>query len=221
MAIDFRASQVQTNKIIASGSTGTGAQLLIYGIAGQDSVSPNQGIINPAAFGTGSIGTDIFLFISGTISASSAPAVSTFGGDLIVSGVLMSRMTKTFLFIGSYAATSATASNAQVTGQALLSPHEVPMRSVVLRTILSTTDPAVTSSVQLWNITSGSFVHIGGAGITTLNTVSSTPVTLTSVDLNSATNFSSTSAAIYEVRVYIATGSAQTIHGSSMFVCGA
>lgn len=220
MAIDFRASQVQTNKLIATGSTGTGAKILIYGIDVDDTTQPNQGIIDAAKFDTTHIGTDTFLYVSGTITASAGGGVSVFGGDVVVSGALMSMKTKTFLFVGSYVATSATSSNAQVAGQALLSPHEVPMRSTVLRTILSTTNASVTSSVQLWNVTSGAFVHIGGAGITTLNTVSTTPVTLTSVELSTATNFSSTSAAIYEVRTYIATGSASSVHGSSMFVCG-
>lgn len=218
MTIDFRASQIQTKQIIASGSTGTGAKLLVYGIGSQDTGSPNSGLINPSAFATSSIGTDIFLYVSGTVTASSSPAVSVFGGDLYVSGTLQSGMTKFFLLVGSYVATSATASNAQVAGQAYLSTSEVPSRNIRLRTILSTTNASVTSSVQLWNVTSGSFVHIGGAGVTELTTVSTTPVLLTSSNLLTTTNFS-TGSAIYEVRVYIATGSASAVHGSSMFAC--
>jgi hypothetical protein len=63
MTLDFRASQIQTNKLISSGSSGTatGASLLIYPHSADDATAPNQGYINQAAFNTGSIGTDIFL----------------------------------------------------------------------------------------------------------------------------------------------------------------
>ena len=48
MPIDFRASQIQTNKIIASGSTGTetGAQIVVYSHLADDGTSPNQGFID-------------------------------------------------------------------------------------------------------------------------------------------------------------------------------
>lgn len=65
MTIDFRSSQIQTNKIIASGSTGTNAELLIYGHENEGSPS-NTGVINSTKFPTSSIGTDVFLFVSGS-----------------------------------------------------------------------------------------------------------------------------------------------------------
>lgn len=89
MTIDFRASQVQTNKIITSGSTGTGAKLLVYDISAQDTSSPNQGIIDPALFDTTGIGEDIFLFVSGTLSTGSSTDRNTaFGGTVLLSGNL-------------------------------------------------------------------------------------------------------------------------------------
>lgn len=45
MAYDFRASQVRTNKLITSGSTGTPAKLLVYDISA-DGTPANQGNIN-------------------------------------------------------------------------------------------------------------------------------------------------------------------------------
>lgn len=181
-------------------------------------------VVNATAnpFDPAPISLDSFFYVSGTITASNSsyPSVAVFAGDVVVSGNLMSTMTKTFVPIGSYTATTATSSNPQVAGQAYLARHEVPARSVILRTILSTTDAAVTASVQLWNITSGSFVEIGGTGVTTLTTTSTTPVALSSSNLINATNFSPVFG-IYEVRVYVATGSASAVHGSSMFVCGA
>lgn len=66
MAQDFRASQVRTGKIIASGSSAGGARIAFYDIAADSQTTPNQGDINQAVFVTSSIGSDVFLFVSGT-----------------------------------------------------------------------------------------------------------------------------------------------------------
>ena len=88
MPIDFRADQVQTNKIIVTGSTPQNT-LLIYGI-GADGSPPNQGIIKPSIFDTGSIGTDVFLFVSGVIGGKDGTdaGITVIGGDLHISGNL-------------------------------------------------------------------------------------------------------------------------------------
>lgn len=93
MTLTFRASQIETNKIISSGSTGTptGAKLLIYPHDADDTTVPNQGYINQSAFNTGSIGTDIFLYVSGGISkkdVGNSHAITCFGGDIHISGNL-------------------------------------------------------------------------------------------------------------------------------------
>ncbi len=87
MTFDYRASQLRTSKIIASGSTGTRAQILLYPIAAQGSPL-NQGNINPALLGTGSIGNDVFFFVSGAIGGidQSTNGISLFGGDIFSSG---------------------------------------------------------------------------------------------------------------------------------------
>jgi uncharacterized membrane protein len=88
MTYDFRASQVRTNKIISSGSTGTNAALLIYPFA---SALNQSGSINTAVFATGSIGSDVFLFVSGAVNSmgTSTQGTTLFGGDLKVSGAFM------------------------------------------------------------------------------------------------------------------------------------
>jgi len=65
MTIDFRSDQIQTNKIIVTGSTPQ-KTLLIYGIDA-DASPNNQGNIDPAVFDTTVVGSDVFLFVSGVI----------------------------------------------------------------------------------------------------------------------------------------------------------
>jgi hypothetical protein len=94
MTTDFKASQVQTNRLIATGSFAGGSanQILVYSIDADSPGSPNQGQIDPSAFDvTSGIGSDVLLFVSGGIGQARSPgsyAVSVFGGDTVVSGVL-------------------------------------------------------------------------------------------------------------------------------------
>ncbi len=81
MSYDFRASQVKTNKIIASGSTGTSASIMIYG-HDSDGNPSNQGNLS-STFATNSIGADTFLYVSG-----SEDKRSVFGGGLTLSGTV-------------------------------------------------------------------------------------------------------------------------------------
>jgi hypothetical protein len=88
MALDFRADQVRTNKLITSGSTGTNAQFLVYPFS---KASNSSGGINSSLFGTSSIGSDVFVYISGSIgsvSQGNSHGVAAFGGDVFVSGTL-------------------------------------------------------------------------------------------------------------------------------------
>ena len=72
MAYDFRANQVRLNRIISSGSA-------IY-VYASSSATNYQGV---PTFPTTNIGTDVFLFVSG-----SSHAKTLFGGDVTVSGAL-------------------------------------------------------------------------------------------------------------------------------------
>jgi len=93
MPLDFRADQIQVGKLIPSASNGTNAKLLIYS-ASADAAPYNQGNINSARFNTSAIGTDTFIYISGTratsattLAASTSKAV--FGGDIHASGSIV------------------------------------------------------------------------------------------------------------------------------------
>ena len=93
MTTDFKASQVQTHKIIVTGSFAgdDSNQLLIYNKDAEDSGSPNQGQIDLAKFDTSGVGSDVFLFVSGGISTKDSAGsygVTAIGGDLHVSGSL-------------------------------------------------------------------------------------------------------------------------------------
>lgn len=82
MSLDFRTTQLQTSKIIASSSVGN-HRLLIYSVAA-DGTPANQGNLNSSVFPTGSIGSDVFFFVSGSDSER-----SVFGGTLFASGNLI------------------------------------------------------------------------------------------------------------------------------------
>ncbi len=85
MTFDFRASQIRTNKLITSGSTQTNAALLIYPFS---SALNQSGSINTSMFATGSIGQDVFIFVSGAINSTNTTTqgVTVFGGDVKISG---------------------------------------------------------------------------------------------------------------------------------------
>lgn len=82
MPFDFRASQIRTNKIIATGSTGTNASIILYGHE-SDGVPPLQGNLDPS-FNTAEIGNDTFFYISGSENKR-----SVFRGGLTLSGTVV------------------------------------------------------------------------------------------------------------------------------------
>jgi len=73
MAYDFRANQIRLNRIISSGSV----PILVYP---SSSAADFAGNLVPS-FSTAGIGTDVFLFVSG-----SSNAKTVFGGDVVTSG---------------------------------------------------------------------------------------------------------------------------------------
>jgi len=98
MAKDFRASQIETTKLIASGGlSGNGLRagntlgLAIYSASMSNS---REGGISDSTMFT-NVGKDVYLFISGTQSdptkgahSEASDAVVLFGGDVVVSGTL-------------------------------------------------------------------------------------------------------------------------------------
>lgn len=293
MTFDFRASQLRTSKIIASGSTGTRAKLLLYPINVQGTPS-DQGNINLSLFNTGSIGSDVFLFVSGAINGigGSGNDIALFGGDVYVSGNIQTARNLTAgslyaqgtvafsdatAYVGTfssslsanrtwrvpdasgellftnrvlagpnitvnsysngYVAVSASGGGGvstvyqniaayntsllttpTVVGQLAFEPSEVPTGSIYLRTVLSTTTGSNFVYVSLYNITSGSYVHIGGLGITSISSSATSGSKVQSVNLVSATNWS-TSSAVYELQLYTSSSSYLGILGGAQFAC--
>ncbi len=295
MSLDFRASQIQTNKLIASGSTGTstGARLVIYPHIADDGTSPNQGYINQSVFGTGSIGTDIFVFVSGGIgqrNVGGAQSITCFGGDIHISGnitvdgtfpgsvpsanyfwspsdpyieasgslaisgsgyfqgglsgslqeissgipylvagpnvIIVTNSLGQVEITGSggggsgssfyrlelldYAAVNNT--NSTTVGQVIFPANQFT-GSIVLHGVVANSISTATGSIQLYNVTSGAYVEIGGSGVTHISVSGTNPTIITSVNLISASNFNSSSQAIYELHVSSSNGSSYGFFG--------
>jgi len=295
MPIDFRASQIETNKIISSGSTGTptGARLVVYPHIADDGTAPNQGFINQSVFVTSSIGTDIFLYVSGGIgerNVGGAQSITCFGGDVHISGNLTvdgtspsggggtnffwSPLINIIEASGSLTITGsgyfksglsgslqeispgvpyllagpnitiATNSLGQVsiTGSAaggggssfyrlevldyystnatidttagqVIFPANQFTGSIVLYGVIANSSATATGSVRLYNVTSGSYVEIGGIGNQYLSVSGTTPTIVSSVNLISASNFNSSSQAIYELQVSSSNGASYGFFG--------
>jgi len=87
MALDFKANQIRTSQIIASGST-TGASLVVYG---PGAAADFKGGIFSAV--TASVGSDVFIYVSGSTGSknlANSRGTSLFGGDVVVSGTITS-----------------------------------------------------------------------------------------------------------------------------------
>jgi hypothetical protein len=86
MAGDFKANQIRTTQVIASGSNGSNAAILLYGSGSSTNFSGGY-----SASMTSDVGSDVFLFVSGsTRSKGSARTngIALFGGDAVASGSL-------------------------------------------------------------------------------------------------------------------------------------
>jgi hypothetical protein len=109
--------------------------------------------------------------------------------------------------VGSYKTTTLESGSAEIAGQAYFDPTEHQNNSVVFRAVLSTNSSSAEAFVKLFNVTSNSFVEIGGTGVISMSVSSSVSTKIQSVELLTATNFYPTTAAIYEVHLYTSTGS--------------
>ena len=89
MSKDFRASQIETSKLIASGGIGSKVGLVIY--SGSIASNREGGVIAPHNTKMlEHVGEDVFLFVSGTRSNKTFTRsnVALFGGDVVISGTL-------------------------------------------------------------------------------------------------------------------------------------
>jgi len=124
----------------------------------------------------------------------------------------------THQYIGSYDSSAVTSSNPKTVGSTYFVPNESTKSSYALRTILATSTGSDKAFVQMYNVTSGTYVHIGGIGVTVLTTSNTTPSFLESVNLYGATNFNSSSASIYELQYYGSGSIHLTFHYGSEIV---
>lgn len=84
MPVDFKSNQIRTSQLIVSGNNSANAGLMVYG-------SPTNFVGGIASADKANIGTDVFVFISGSIgqtNVTSSKAITLFGGDLKASGSL-------------------------------------------------------------------------------------------------------------------------------------
>ena len=94
MAKDFRASQVETSRLIASGAiAGSTVGIVVY--SGSIATDREGTTANPTVSKMlEDVGSDVFLFVSGTINTDNIGTsgtktdVTLFGGDVVVSGTL-------------------------------------------------------------------------------------------------------------------------------------
>jgi Trm5-related predicted tRNA methylase len=87
MPKDFRASQVRTTQIIASGSDAGKPSILI--VSASDAAGYDGGAMDSSTL-LGKVGTDVFMFVSGSDvkNSTSVRGVTVFGGDVVFSGTL-------------------------------------------------------------------------------------------------------------------------------------
>lgn len=86
MANDFKAKQIRTTQVIASGSNGSGAAILLYGSSSATNFSGGY-----SATMTSDVGSDVFLFVSGSIGSkgtAGSKGMTVLGGDTQISGSL-------------------------------------------------------------------------------------------------------------------------------------
>lgn len=220
MAKDFRASQIQTTQIISSGSSGTNAKIVVYPVEKQSTSSPNQGVIDPAKFSTGSIGNDIFLYVSGGIGERNlaSGSITVFGGDVHISGNLTSdqQQFENLFRLGlvDYATTIQTSSNPEIVGQVIF-PADEFSGSLTLRAILASTEVSGVSTIKLFNISSSSYVDIAGPSQQELAVTGTTPTQVESVDLFTAAGFNTTASNFYELQCFSSADSNTALVGGA------
>lgn len=117
--------------------------------------------------------------------------------------------------IASYNTTIMTSSVA--IGQFAFVPSEVPTSSILLRAILNTVTASNFAYVKLYNITSGSYVGVGGSTNFVLSSSLTTPTKIESVNLSTATNWS-TGSSLYQLELYSSSSLTPTILGNATIV---
>ena len=88
MAVNFRSQRIRTSAIVGSGSfVGSRPSILVYSasVADADGALTDAGVYSR-------VGKDTFLFVSGTVGGKGRDGITTFGGDVFVSGSVYASM---------------------------------------------------------------------------------------------------------------------------------
>lgn len=209
------------NVIIGAGSSSFGGGVVSIGDK-QYGLTKNI-ILGGQQSTTASLGKDTYLFVSGAISSigSALSGTAVFGGDVVVSGTLkiLNGQVTGRLPAGFYTSTTNLSGSPQVCGQNFWDPSEAGyasgLSSIVLRAIMSTTTGSNIAYMKMFNVTNLVYVEIGGAGQTIISSSATTPTKKTSANLVTATGFSTTGSAIYEIQLYSSSSSSPAILGSA------
>ena len=89
MSADFKGTQLRTNQIIASRSSGGGIRpsLIIMSASSPGVLTPGDGTYTSSTLLAG-VGSDVWMFVSGAAHDKGVKGVVLMGGDLVVSGTL-------------------------------------------------------------------------------------------------------------------------------------
>ena len=119
----------------------------------------------------------------------------TYIGNLSGAGLILQSQ-----YVGGYSVSMLT--TATSAGSTYFQPSQGDPNNWILKTIVSIDTGSNAVVVTSYNVTSGTYVHIGGPGITALSTSNTTPTILQSVNLVNATNFNRNDGSIYELQYY-------------------
>ncbi len=164
-----------------------------------------------------------FIVVSHTGSLNSERALAAGPGIGFVDGgpnsfFTISSSLPTNLPIATWTVGSASSVSPLIGGQAYFVPAEHKSTDIRLRVILSVTTGSNTAHFKLYNVTSGTYVHIGGPGITGLSSSNTTPTLLSSSNLVTAINFNLLTSSIYEAQLYSATSSLDVSMGGATII---
>ncbi len=119
-------------------------------------------------------------------------------------------------FITHYVSTSNAFANPLTASYVYINPQENYRNDIRLRAILASNGASNTGSIGLYNVTSGSYVHLSGTSIS-MSVIGTSSRTVTSVNLLNTTNFSSASTALYRLDCFgSGTGFLTNLYGSEI-----
>lgn len=128
--------------------------------------------------------------------------------------------------LATYATTTATVASPQPVGWMDWNPFFIANNyeghSMYLEVTLASTDPAESATLMLYNLTTSTYVEIGGSGITTLSVTGTAPSLVQSDRLNDGANpmvgFDAFSSGTYELQIYTSNAAFPAILGNASLI---